>query len=95
MLDDTRVKGRRALRDGLERRDDALGVFALAAVFGPRHVVVIPLEADLVSFAEFRDGRGVVALEVRESLDRLLRVAILARLLVGLVRDEPVKRRGS
>ena len=39
----------------------------------------------LLSFAT---GRGVVALEVRESLDRLLRVAILARLLVGLVSDD-------
>ena len=46
--------------DGLERRDDALGVLALAAVFGPRHVVVVPLEFHFVSFVELRDGRGIV-----------------------------------
>ena len=37
---------------------------------------MVPLEADLVSFAEFRDGRGVGTFQVREALDRLLRVAV-------------------
>ena len=72
-----------SLRYGLERRDDALGVLALAAaVLGPRHVVVVPFQSNLVALAELRDGRGVRALEVREALDRLLRVAVLARFLV-------------
>ena len=70
-----------SLRDGLYHCNDALGVLALAAVLGPRHVVVVPFQSNLVALAEFRDGRGVGTFQVREALDCLLRVAVLTGLL--------------
>ena len=73
-----------SLRYGLERRDDALGVLALAAVFRARHVVVVPLEFHFVSFVELRDGRRMITFEVREALDCLLGVAVLAGLFIAL-----------